>query len=153
MPRAPRQDGLFEPGVFLQFFLAAQPIGRLIEQAIRQSNMSAGDYAVLSAVDELEPVTPADIARLTGIPRPTLSAQIERLMRAGYVRRRKNPRDGRSYMLELTARGRRTKDESGRALLAAHEALAEHLPDDVGQVTAMLGRVRAAAEAALDEGG
>ena len=149
MPRAPRQDGLFEPGLFLQFFLAAQPIGRLIEQAIRQSNMSAGDYAVLSAVDELEPVTPADIARLAGIPRPTLTAQIDRLIRAGHVKRRKNPSDGRSYTLELTARGRRTKDENGRALLAAHQALAEHLADEDRQVIAMLGRLRAAAETAL----
>ena len=68
MPRGPRQDGLFEPGLFLQFFLAAQPIGRLIEQAIGDSSMSAPEYAVLSAIDELAPVTPADIARLTGVP-------------------------------------------------------------------------------------
>jgi DNA-binding MarR family transcriptional regulator len=151
VPRTPRQDGLFEPGIFLQFWLAAQPIGRLIEHAIRESKMSAADYAVLSAVDELEPVTPADIARLTGAPRPTLTAQIERLQRAGLVKRRRNPSDGRSYMLELTARGRRTKDENGRALLAAHRALAAHLPDDDRQVTAMLGRLRAAAETALQD--
>jgi DNA-binding MarR family transcriptional regulator len=151
VPRGPRQDGLFEPGLFLQFFLAAQPVGQLIERAIRESGMSAADYAVLSAIDELEPVTPADIARLTAIPRPTLTAQIERLTEAGHLKRTDNPSDGRSYMLNLTARGRRTKDENGRALLSASRALQAHLEDDSSELTAVLGRLRSAAEAALDD--
>jgi DNA-binding MarR family transcriptional regulator len=149
VPRGPRQDGLFEPNLFLQFFLAAQPIGRLIEQAISVSHMSASEYAVLSAIDELAPVTPADIARLTGVPRPTLTAHIDRLVRAGHVERHENPNDGRSYTVDLTARGRNTKDENGRALLAAQQALEAQL-DDAANLTAMLGRLRAAAEAALE---
>jgi DNA-binding MarR family transcriptional regulator len=151
VPRRPRQDGLFEPGLFLQFFLAAQPIGRLIDQAIRDSSMSAAEYAVLSAIDELAPVTPADIARLTGVPRPTLTAHIERLSRAGQIKRRRNPGDGRSYLLDLTAKGRRTMTQNGRALLAAQQALEAHLADDAGQLTAMLGHLRAAAEAAHED--
>jgi len=149
--RAPRQDGLFEPNVVLQFFLAAQPVGRLVERAIRKSGMSASDYAILSAIDELEPVTPADVARLTGMPRPTLSATIERLTRAGHLRRRKNPRDGRSYTLALSARGRRAKAENGAALLEAEKQLAARLPHPE-RATALLADLRVAAEAALDKG-
>jgi DNA-binding MarR family transcriptional regulator len=148
--RASRQDGLFEPNVFLQFFLAAQPVGRLVERAIRKSGMSASDYAILSAIDELEPVTPADVARLTGMPRPTLSATIERLSRAGHLRRRKNPRDGRSYTLALSARGRRAKAENGAALLEAEKQLAGTLSHPE-QVKAQLAELRVAAEAALEE--
>ncbi|HST24518.1 MAG TPA: MarR family winged helix-turn-helix transcriptional regulator [Gaiellaceae bacterium] len=147
MPREPRQDGLFAPNLFLQFFLTAQPVGKLVEQAIRASGMSAGDYAVLSAIDELAPVTPADVSRLTGVPRPTLSAVIGRLTHAGHVKRRRHPSDGRSYTLELTARGRKTKDENGRALLDAAQALESHLEDS--GTAAVLERLRQAAEAAL----
>jgi DNA-binding MarR family transcriptional regulator len=150
MSRGPRQDGLFEPGLFLQFFLAMQPIGRLIESAIRESNMTASEYAVLSVVDELAPVTPADISRLTGVPRPTLTAQIDRLIQVGLVRRRSNPRDGRSYLLSLTASGRQTKDRNGRALFDANRALEGQLEDDADELTAALGRLRVAAEAALE---
>ena len=135
----------------LQFFLAAQPVGRLVERAIRKSGMSASDYAILSAIDELEPVTPADVARLTGMPRPTLSATIERLTRAGHLRRRKNPRDGRSYTLALSARGRRAKAENGAALLEAEKQLAARLPHPE-RATALLADLRVAAEAALDKG-
>jgi DNA-binding MarR family transcriptional regulator len=150
MTRAPRQDGLFEPNLFLQFFLAGQPLGRLIERAIAPSGMKANEYAVMSAVDELEPVMPSDIARLTGMPRPTLTAHIERLVLDGYVERVQNPHDGRSYMLTLTPRGRRVKDENGRGLLTAFRELMAHLEDDPDELTAALGRLRAAAEAALD---
>jgi len=150
VPREPRQDGVFEPNLFLQFFLAGQPIRRLIEHAIRDSGLSASEYAVFSAIEELEPVTPADIARVIGAPRPTLTTQIDHLLRLGLVRRQPNQRDKRSYTLRLTARGRRVKLETGRALLAATRALDTELGGESEETTAMLGRLRAAAESALE---
>jgi DNA-binding MarR family transcriptional regulator len=152
VPREPRQDGLFEPNLFLQFFLAGQPIRRLIEQAIRDSGLSANEYAVFSAIEELEPVTPADIARVIGAPRPTLTTQIDHLIRLGLVRRQPHRRDKRSYTLRLTARGRRVKLEAGRGLLAAERALDTALEGESGETTAMLGRLRTAAEAAVEPG-
>ena len=152
MTSAPRQDGLFEPNLFLQFFLAGQPIRRLIEQAIEDSGLSAGEYAVFSAIEELEPVTPADVARVVGAPRPTLTAQFEHLIRLGLVRRQPHRSDKRSYTLRLTARGRRVKLDAGQALLAATRALDAELGGESEQTTAMLGRLRAAAEAALGRG-
>jgi DNA-binding MarR family transcriptional regulator len=149
MPRAARKDGLYEPNLFLQFFLTGQPIGRLIERAIAPSGMKSTEYAVLSAVHELEPVMPTDVARLTGMPRPTLTPYIERLVTADYVGRVPNPRDGRSYMLTLTPEGRRVKDESGRALGIALQRLAAHLEGDVDELTGALGRLREAAEETL----
>ena len=70
-------------------------------------------------------------------------------MQAQLVRRRDNPDDGRSYTLELTARGRRTKDACGRALLAAGATLDELLEEEAPQLVASLRRLRDAAEAAL----
>jgi DNA-binding MarR family transcriptional regulator len=149
MPRSPRKDGLYEPNLFLQFFLTGQPIGRLIECAIAPSSLRSAEYAVLSAIDELEPVMPSDIARLTGIPRPTLTPHIERLVIAGYVGRIPNPRDGRSYMLTLTPDGSRVKEESSRALDVALRSLVAHLEGDVDALTGALGRLREAAEETL----
>jgi DNA-binding MarR family transcriptional regulator len=149
MPRAARKDGLYEPNLFLQFFLTGQPIGRLIERAIAPSGMRSTEYALLSAVDELEPVMPSDVARLTGMPRPTLTPYIERLVTAGYVGRVPNPRDGRSYMLTLTPEGRRVKDESGRALGVALQSLVAQLEGDADEMTSVLGRLREAAEETL----
>src|SRR5947209_13646972 len=130
MSRGPRKDGLFEPNLFLQFFLTGQPLGRLIERAIEASGMRATEYALLSAVEELQPVMPSDVARLTGMPRPTLSTLIDRLVQDGLIQRVQNPNDGRSYMLTLTEHGRTVKDANGRALQTAFHALTTHLEDD-----------------------
>jgi DNA-binding MarR family transcriptional regulator len=149
MPRAPRKDGLFEPNLLLQFFLTGQSVGRLVERATGSSSLSATEYALLSAVDELEPVKPSDIARLTGMPRPTLTPYIDRLVATGTLVRSPNPRDGRSYMLVLTPQGRRIKDDTGRALAEVLARLVTHLEGDAGELNADLSRLREAAEAAL----
>jgi DNA-binding MarR family transcriptional regulator len=151
MPRGTRKDGLFEPNLFFQFFLAGQPLGRLIDRALAPTGMRAAEYAILSAVDELEPVMPSDIARLTGTPRPTLTSLIERLVQDGFVERVRNPRDGRSYTLALTPDGRLVKDRNGLALGRALDQLIRHLDDDPAEITAALGRLRTGAESALSE--
>ena len=151
MGRLPRKDGLFEPNLFLQSFLTLQPLTRLVERAIQPSGMGAGDYAVLSAIDELEPIKPSDVSRLTGVPRPTLTAVIERLSGQGLIERAPNPRDGRSYQLTLTAAGRAIKRENGCRLGAALATLEPHLQDGSADVIATLAQLRVALEATLDE--
>jgi DNA-binding MarR family transcriptional regulator len=149
MPRATRTDGLYEPNLLLQYFLTGQAVGRLVERAIAPARMSAAEYALLSAIDELEPVKPSDIARLTGMPRPTLTPYIDHLVAAGWIARSPNPRDGRSYMLGLTREGSRVKGEAGRALAAALARLVSYLGCDADELTDLLGQLRDAAEAAL----
>jgi DNA-binding MarR family transcriptional regulator len=151
MPRAACTDGLDEPNLFPQFFLTGQPIARLVERDIAHSNLKSTEYALLSAVDELEPVMPSDIARVTGMPRPTLTPYFERLLGTGLIARIPNPHDGRSYMITLTPGGRRIKVESGRALDVALRNLMSHLEGDPDDLTGALGRLRHAAEAALEE--
>lgn len=152
MPRIARTDGLYEPNLLLQFFLTGQPLGRLIERAIAPSGMKASEYAILSAIDELEPVAPSDIARLTAMPRPTLTPYLERLVAVRYIERIPNPRDGRSYMLILTPKGHRVKAESGAALNLVLQELNSRLTCDADALTSDLGRLREAAEAMLEEG-
>jgi DNA-binding MarR family transcriptional regulator len=150
MPRSARADGIYEPNLLLQFFLTSQAVGRLVEHAIAPVRMNATEYALLSVVDELEPVKPSDIARMVGMPRPTLTPYLDRLVAMGSVERTPNPRDGRSYMLALTPEGRRAKDEAGRALAGALTRVASHLPGDIDELTASLGLLREAAEAATE---
>ena len=151
MPRAARKDGLYEPNLLLQFFLTGQSVGRLVERAIAPARMSATEYALLSAVDELEPVKPSDIARMTGMPRPTLTPYLDRLVSTGRIERSPNPRDGRSYMIVLTPEGRRIKDKAGRALGEALARLVSHLDGDPDELTESLNRLREAADAAWEQ--
>ena len=67
-------------------------------------------FSFLSWVRLLEPVTPGTLAAETGIPPTTIRDYLRRLSERGDIVRRPNPRDGRSYLVKLTPRGRRLVD-------------------------------------------
>ena len=54
------------------------------------------------------PRTPSQLARRVGVTPASVTAQLDRLELAGHVVRRANPRDRRSVLVDLTARGRAT---------------------------------------------
>ena len=64
-------------------------------------------YAVLSAIGAFGPLTLTELASMLGMPLTTASDVVRRLEGRGAARRRPNPADGRSQLLELTAGGRR----------------------------------------------
>jgi MarR family transcriptional regulator, organic hydroperoxide resistance regulator len=66
-----------------------------------------------------------DIARSVSITVGGASKIVDKIERAGLIRRRRNPNDGRSHILELTASGR-------RRLAAARSSLADQLDRDLG---------------------
>src|SRR5204863_6271846 len=58
--------------------------------------------------------TPGELARRLGLSPTTLSAMIDRLVRKKQLRRVRHRDDGRSYVLEPTARRRTTNARSAR---------------------------------------
>jgi DNA-binding MarR family transcriptional regulator len=69
-------------------------------------------------LDHLEGDEPLNLRRLalrTGVTPATMSIHVDRLVRKGFVRRRRDPRDRRVVQLTLTAAGARIRDS--RSLL------------------------------------
>src|SRR4051794_17594704 len=91
-----------QPGLLLQPLVLSQLAGRLVEDVIAGSDVVGVEYAVASWLGVCDRATPSELARDLGMAPTTLSAVIDRLARKGHVRRRPNPDDGRSYLLELT---------------------------------------------------
>ena len=60
----------------------------------------------------------------------TLSSVIERLVKKGQVRRRPNPEDGRSYPVELTAKGKATNAANAERFDAVMRRLLGNLAGD-----------------------
>jgi DNA-binding MarR family transcriptional regulator len=120
-----------KPGLLLQPVVLSQLAGRLVEVAIAGSAVAGVEFAVASWLGIHGTMTPTELARDLGMAPTTLSAVIDRLLKKGQVRKRPNPDDGRSYLLELTARGKETNARNGarfgeviarvRAELAAEE--------------------------------
>jgi DNA-binding MarR family transcriptional regulator len=123
-----------KPGLFLQPFVVSQLSGRLIEQVVEGSGVTPAEYAVTSWLNATGSATPGEISRELGITPTTLSAMIDRLVKKKQVRRVRHPEDGRSYVLEPTARGRTTNERNGKRFLATVDALRTNLdgePEDV----------------------
>ena len=100
--------------------LAAYPV---IHHACRQRAVparparavSAHQATVLAHLDRLEGQSLTDLARRMGVALPTMSLLLGRLVRAGLVRRDRDPGDRRRLLVRLTALGDRVR--ASRSLL------------------------------------
>ena len=87
------------------------------------SPLSPRQYIVLTMLEGGEGGSQTDIVRATGIDRSTLAELVKRLVRAGYVRRRRSKADARAYVVRLTTNGRKALDSSRGAAMLTDERL------------------------------
>ena len=87
--------------------------------------LSAHQASILDHLDEHEPLALLDLARHMGVTPSTMSLNIERLVRRGYVSRERAAEDGRRLRLRITPAGVRLREAKSvldpacvRALLA-----------------------------------
>jgi DNA-binding MarR family transcriptional regulator len=126
----------------LQNYVTGQLIGQLLRRATAAHGLSGEEFAVQSVVNAIGPITPTALARTLGTPPTTLSAHIRRLTARGQLTRRRNPDDGRSFLLETT--------DSGRETVLAIAPAFDRLLRDVERRLAAPAEVRAAMQALQD---
>jgi DNA-binding MarR family transcriptional regulator len=87
--------------------------------------VSSHQASILDHLDRIEPITMMGLARHMGVTLSTMSLNIERLVRRGYVSRTRDPRDRRRAQVLLTQAGLRLREASSvldagrvRAMLA-----------------------------------
>lgn len=119
-----------KPGLLLQPFVVAQLGGRVIETVVEGSGITGGEFALTSWLNSTGRATPSEIAQSLGLAPTTVSAMVDRLVRKGQVKRVRNPDDGRSYILEPTAKGRATHARCGARFVEAIGRLRENLEGD-----------------------
>ncbi len=130
-----------KPGLFLQAFVVAQLTGSVIEEVVAGSDVSASEFALTSWLNVVGGATPTELAQQLGLSPTTLSAMIERLVRKKQVRKTRHPEDGRSYVLELTAKGKATNARNGERFFAALTALRENLDGDPEEILEAMRRL------------
>jgi len=87
---------------------------------LRAHGLSLGLLSALSSVVRSGPVRPSDLARTEAVAAPTLTRLIAELERRGFLTRRQDPADGRSYLVEAT-------DAGADAVLQALAERADHV--------------------------
>ena len=135
--------------ILFDIFALNQVVGRLLSTAMRDGPLTPGEYAVYSAIFELEAASPTELATRLGMRLTTFMDQLRLVERRGHARRIGHPTDRRSYRVVLTAAGLEAHRAANRQFEAAYQAFRSHLPD--GEAPAKLGLliVREAAEAAI----
>ncbi len=89
--------------------------------ALAELSLRPGQFAVLTLIRSNPGASQSSVSAALGIQKANFVATIADLEARGLVVRRKSRAEGRSYALELTARGRRVLERAA-ALQEQHEA-------------------------------
>lgn len=96
------------------------------------------------------PLSQHELGQQLGIDRTTVVELIDELERKGYVERRRNPADRRSYLLTLTSRGRTFQKRAAQAFdAAAADVFAPLKPGELDAMSEMLKRMILSADRQL----
>ena len=136
-----------DTSLLFDVFTLNQAVGRLLADAMRDGPLTPAEYAVYSAIFELEAATPTRIAARLGVRLTTFMDQLRDITQRGHARRLPHPSDRRSYRVTLTAEGRAAHRAANERFERAHAAFDRALGDDARAAKSML---RALREAALN---
>lgn len=117
-------------GPFLLLFATDQQLSRLLATAMADCPLRPDEFAVTSVLRLAGPVRPTELAELTGLRPTTLSNYLRRFEGADLVRRRRDPADGRAYLVALTARGERATVDCFPAFEASISSFRKALADE-----------------------
>jgi DNA-binding MarR family transcriptional regulator len=129
-------------------FALGQSVGRLLSEAMREGPLTPAEYAVYSAIFELEAASPTVLSARLGVRLTTFMDQLRAIEGRGHATRLDNPADRRSYRVVLTASGREAHRAANRAFERADAAFRAGLPEGEGPAKAALRSIREAADAA-----
>jgi DNA-binding MarR family transcriptional regulator len=139
-----------DTSILFDVFALNQSVGRLLARAMRDGPLTPAEYAIYSAIFELEAASPTQVAARLGIRLTTFMDQLRVIESRGHARRVGHPSDRRSYRIVLTVAGLAAHRRANRDFERADEEFGRHLPDGVAPAKRVLQNVRAAADAALD---
>ncbi|WP_342640765.1 MarR family winged helix-turn-helix transcriptional regulator [Rhodoligotrophos ferricapiens] len=96
-----------DSSVFHLLKRAAQYASNLFADQNGYSGLTHRQFTVLLAVAQNEGASQTQLVRATGIDRSTLADLVARLLKHGYLQRKRTREDGRTNTIKLSAAGRR----------------------------------------------
>jgi DNA-binding MarR family transcriptional regulator len=132
---------------------ASNAVSRLIARAYEDRfGLAIPEWRLICVLAEEGEATQAGLVVRSGMDKVTVSRAAAGLARRRLVERRRNPADGRSQVLALSAAGASLHAEVAPLALAYEAALISGLaPDEVAQLKRLLARLQSAAAALAGE--
>jgi DNA-binding MarR family transcriptional regulator len=107
--------------------LAASKADKTFAEQLGSIGITPRQYEVLSAVARADGLSQTDIIHDTGIDRSSTAELVARLVRRGWLQRRRTTRDRRIYRVRLTERGRKALTTAEPAFRSTEELLLARL--------------------------
>ncbi|MHB8059597.1 MAG: MarR family winged helix-turn-helix transcriptional regulator [Gaiellaceae bacterium] len=145
-------DPVQDSYVLFETWTLMHSVGALLNRVLEGSGMNADEFGFYSVVIDNQPITPKRISELVGMPPTTVSSFLSRMIERGHASKKKNPADGRSFLVELTPLGFETQYGAWRRFLPAQDAVIDHLEVPVDDVSRALQLLTDAVRAATPPG-
>lgn len=124
----------------------------LIRQEMEARGIQSFSLALLNILEEQGSMTPTALATETGLPPTTIRRWTDVLLDRGQLRKNAHPRDGRSYTLELTAKGLQALEHGTPALEGAVDSVEAQLGWKLEEIDERLTELKRALQDALGYG-
>ncbi len=132
--------------VLFDVWLTSRAATGLLDAALAPAGLTADEFGVYSVLTSTDWMTPSELAVWVSAPATTVSSYVKRLEDRGHLERRRNPADGRSFVIRLTPSGRSAHRAAGKAFLPVLDGVLAALGDDEPAVRRALTRLRVAME-------
>lgn len=93
--------------IFIRLGAVSRQLAAFHASVLKPEGLSASEYQLLALVWSLGPQTPRELNKLLLLTSGAMTNALDRLQKAGHVRRLPNPDDARSILVELTPSGSR----------------------------------------------
>lgn len=115
---------------------------RIVDDQLRELGLRFAQVPVLAALQDENPRSQKELARIAEIEQASMAQILSRMERDGLIQRERDPSDGRSSLVSLTATARERLPSARQALQrASREAVAGFDAADVRTLTRLLERV------------
>ena len=141
--------GAHRSSVLLQLWTAAHMAERLVDEHLQRLGVSDEQFALLSLIGLYGPVTPTALATRMGVPLTTLADAVRRLDARGEIERLRNPEDGRSHLLTLSAAGHARRKAAIPGVVGSVEDVRKHLELPLEEVEAAMDDMHRALQEAV----
>jgi DNA-binding MarR family transcriptional regulator len=126
-------------------------IDRLDQAAADRYGLNRTDMRALDILGRAGPLAPTALARLLGFTTGGVTTVLDRLEKAGYIRRRPDPGDRRRQVVETTeATAARDEEVFGDLIRGTRDLLADYTNDELLAIRDFLDRVRQLTAAQAD---
>lgn len=120
----------------------AQHLERSVEGVLEKHGLSLGQFDILATLrrnGKKGGLTPTQLLESVVLSSGGMTARLDALADAGFVRRKQNPDDRRMVVIELTSKGRRTIDNATKTRFKeAKDSLPTFNEDEMGTLTGLL---------------